>query len=619
MAAKLTVIVAAKSNPLTELVSTIADIIMAVESCYGIDRMAYETVLRTEMPEWCRYAGFASFSTCFAKGMWDLAADSAHVQDFYQSFYIVNFRLSDDYMNSRIGMFEVNTALNDQILIDTGQITPSPVFTIDLGQEILMAFDPSEAASIVVAPQQNTAMNVDIFVPALNANQKMILSKTQREVTVAKVYSFMDVGLGGNTELEISIGAGSRPVVRQFINENSTQTIETIQPNVEDTLTVPSDVEATTTPTFTPVQEPILTPTSTSTPVQQPTRIPTSTPTAVMHGRTVYIPTGLTGCAGDEVEVPIMITDAEGVVGYRIAILFDTAQVTYVPQSIDRTDTLTSQCIEPQVNNNPSNRIIITGVCRTPLTGSGVLLKFRVRLNGNLEADSVVHLDMDSSISRLNDGRLSASFTDGAITPCSEDFIWGDVNCDEMAGTLDATEILQWDALIVDRLDCFSPPYVYPDFPPGGDVNADGVLGTMDASLILQYDALILEHFPADKNRDGFGPERSNKHAIADKQHDAMTPVLLSIPNDLRAEPGAAFDVPVLVDNAAGVTGCRLVILYDEAAVSFVPDSVDRTGTLSASFNEPQINTTLPGRLVISCAGLSPLGAERAANLSAFD
>lgn len=65
----------------------------------------------------------------------------------------------------------------------------------------------------------------------------------------------------------------------------------------------------------------------------------------------------------------------------------------------------------------------------------------------------------------------------------------GDVNGDGKIGALDASLILQYDAMIITKL----------EVEAAADVSGDGKIGALDASLILQYDAMIITEFPVNK------------------------------------------------------------------------------------------------------------------------
>lgn len=65
----------------------------------------------------------------------------------------------------------------------------------------------------------------------------------------------------------------------------------------------------------------------------------------------------------------------------------------------------------------------------------------------------------------------------------------GDVNADGRITALDASLILQYDAMLINSLENME----------GADVSGDGRITALDASLILQYDAMLIQDFPANK------------------------------------------------------------------------------------------------------------------------
>lgn len=64
--------------------------------------------------------------------------------------------------------------------------------------------------------------------------------------------------------------------------------------------------------------------------------------------------------------------------------------------------------------------------------------------------------------------------------------LYGDVNRDGSVGPLDASLILQYDAMLITSLEC----------QKAGDVNLDGKVASLDASLVLQYDAMLITALP---------------------------------------------------------------------------------------------------------------------------
>ena len=61
-------------------------------------------------------------------------------------------------------------------------------------------------------------------------------------------------------------------------------------------------------------------------------------------------------------------------------------------------------------------------------------------------------------------------------------FFNGDANCDDAINSLDALEVLQFEAGLLDRV----------AFPESADPNGDGEIDGIDAVLILQFDAGLM-------------------------------------------------------------------------------------------------------------------------------
>jgi len=64
---------------------------------------------------------------------------------------------------------------------------------------------------------------------------------------------------------------------------------------------------------------------------------------------------------------------------------------------------------------------------------------------------------------------------------------FGDASCDSVANSIDAALVLQYDAGLIDSLEC----------QPSADVNGDGRVNSIDSALILQYSAGLLHALPA--------------------------------------------------------------------------------------------------------------------------
>lgn len=193
-------------------------------------------------------------------------------------------------------------------------------------------------------------------------------------------------------------------------------------------------------------------------------------------------------------------------------------------------------------------------------------------------------------------------------------FRWGDANNDDVVGTLDASQILAWDALLFDCWEEWPCSYCRPEYPEAADVNGDGLAGVTDASSILEYDSGRIAYLPADTNQDGWGPDDSAA-AIMAAGEEPGPPRAITVeaaPND--ANTGEEAEVSVLLDDASGVSGFRLAVNLDRA-LEYVPESATVQSTLFDGAAQIVVNAEAPGRLVVSGAGLKTLEAGRGAIL----
>lgn len=121
---------------------------------------------------------------------------------------------------------------------------------------------------------------------------------------------------------------------------------------------------------------------------------------------------------GEQAEVRVLIDDASGLSGFRMALNLHEA-LEYVPGSATVADTLCAPGFLA-VNANDPRRLILSGARAVPVeSGSGAILRLQLLAKSALPAKGCqsVHLDLDESLSRLNDGALSAQFLDGQVCP----------------------------------------------------------------------------------------------------------------------------------------------------------------------------------------------------------
>jgi hypothetical protein len=180
------------------------------------------------------------------------------------------------------------------------------------------------------------------------------------------------------------------------------------------------------------------------------------------------------------------------------------------------------------------------------------------------------------------------------LESAAETFLWGDLNGDGRAGTVDASLIHQW---LVHRIDAFpiDAGCTRPCFPPGADVNDDGQPGGLDATGILRKLVGKVWQFAADHNGNGKGPDAGKS---AGAVFLPKTAPHWTVPTDLRVLPGAEAKVAITIDDAAGAESYFFAMTYDPAVLEYV--RYER-GTLLSNAGEPYVNPDIEP--FIYCSG----------------
>ena len=193
-----------------------------------------------------------------------------------------------------------------------------------------------------------------------------------------------------------------------------------------------------------------------------------------------------------------------------------------------------------------------------------------------------------------------------SLTPLDAPFLWGEVSGDGAVGTMDASQILQWKVLLIDRF-AVDESVTFPAYPPCADVTGDATLGTLDARAILEHKVGLISHFAADVDGDGWGPESGKRVALETRSTPKAarqgTPRVLSIGMPEGAQAGDVIEVPVFLEDAAGVLGYTGSFSSTPGALWLT--SV-RGGRLTAAWPAPVASVT-DGRVRIAHAGATPL------------
>ena len=207
----------------------------------------------------------------------------------------------------------------------------------------------------------------------------------------------------------------------------------------------------------------------------------------------------------------------------------------------------------------------------------------------------------------IADGGINKSSPAVFVTKIYIPYLWGDLNDNDQAGSVDASLLLQYAAELIDVFPGYPVaeyPEYYPDptqpwnyFPLAADVNADGIAGTWDASYVLQKYAFLINWFPADSDHDQWGPDAPLPAAKAWKRSAPRTMNVF-----LEEDKDSVF-VTYQIDNAEDVQGLRTVLFYDPTQLKF---DANESGWLLSS-GLMAANDLEPGRLVLAGALGTPL------------
>ncbi len=313
--------------------------------------------------------------------------------------------------------------------------------------------------------------------------------------------------------------------------------------------------------------------------------------------RIISLPT-VSGNPGQEIEIEVSIDNAKDVRAYRIVLNLqnysDRFPLEYVQGSSTGEGTLTSGWGPPvendQSTNPDSGLVIITGVAgQAPAlpAGSGVLLKFNLRIKDNAR-NGRVDLFLIPDLTRLNDDAIPSNTIKGSLR-IDATYLWGDLNRDLVPGPEDAQQILEYDALLRRSFEGhYDTKYNWPrDFPSEGNVSGDRTLGAYDAWLIYQYDDFQINWFPADLDKNGFGPDEPLQIA------DPSTPKLLSLSNT-SSIPGEEIELAVNVNDATRIASYRIVVDFPDVSpgypLEYVVNSATGKGTLTDSWPPILVN-----------------------------
>ncbi len=240
----------------------------------------------------------------------------------------------------------------------------------------------------------------------------------------------------------------------------------------------------------------------------------------------------------------------------------------------------------------------------SPTIDAGGTLRFTPNLNTHGVFDATATLYDSGGVAN---GGINHSPAQQFVIKIYIPFMWGDLNDNAQAGSVDASLLLQFNAELIDSFPGYPVldyPEYYPDpmqpwlnFPIAADVNDDDVAGTLDASLVLQKYALLIDWFPADTDHDQWGPDEPLPAGKVSKRQTTRNM------NVFFEQQGSSWIVTFQIDNADDVQGLRIDLSYNPEHLQF---NGAASGWLVPS-GLLAVNDSEPGRLILSGALGTPL------------
>ena len=129
--------------------------------------------------------------------------------------------------------------------------------------------------------------------------------------------------------------------------------------------------------------------------------------------RIVSVPEHIEATPGEEIDVPIQIDDAEGVLGYFFSLSYDAEALECLGTSPGSLTDRWNAVVNPM-----ENTLVVASAGAAALEGEGTLLVLRFRATTTPGAlHSTLHFDMGT----LNDGQIPVEFEDGTIAAAGEE------------------------------------------------------------------------------------------------------------------------------------------------------------------------------------------------------
>lgn len=274
-----------------------------------------------------------------------------------------------------------------------------------------------------------------------------------------------------------------------------------------------------------------------------------------------------------QVIIAIELSDPTGLIGYQLRIAYDPNRFFFETGSVDKSFGVTEPFSDPFVNSdNQAGLLRIASTSITPVAagfGQSEIVRFSLNAFSFAEVGTSP-VEIVNAGTLLNDGRIEFVAERGTLV-LVDIFVWGDLTGDNVAGVLDAANILRWAVGLITEFPGY-PGIVAPAFPQAANVFPDTVLGTLDASAILSFVAdPVANPLPADLDENGLGPD-----PILSKTTTSPKETLLYITHT------DSDTLKFSVDDGEGVLGYIIALRYDpnelevnlDAITSLLPNAV---------------------------------------------
>ena len=276
---------------------------------------------------------------------------------------------------------------------------------------------------------------------------------------------------------------------------------------------------------------------------------------------------GLRARPGESVVIPINLSNRSGLSAYSVTLTYDASAFAFETLSAGA---LVSAWGAP--TGGPTAGSVSISGNGPALTGEGggtlASITLRVREDAD-DGESALRI----STATLNQGGLPTQAIDGSVLIESDSWRWGDVDGNDRADGVDANLILRYTVGLTQTLPMQDAAG---DSSFVGPANVKGAeppsITIQDAFLIYSFVRGRIAAFPADTNRDGYGPEIPPKVEVelpADITATKGEQRIVRTLGGVVAEPGVDVRVPISIDSATGVFGYLFELQYDSDLLEF--------------------------------------------------